>query len=321
MKSIDDLWICLCSITFMIDRRLHVLRMVRQHGTVTAAAAALHLTPSAVSQQVRALARDLGVDLLRPQGRGVRLTPEARVLLAHADTMYAQWEQARADLDAYRLGAGGPLRLCGFPSALAALLPAAADDLRREAPELRLEVVQADPGASLDLLVAGEADVAILEVSAATPATVDERFEQELLFEDPLQLVVPADHPLAARDAVALEEAVDEPWVGGPGDGSYHQIEVLTCSQVGFTPDFVHRALDWSAYLAVVGAGLGVALLPRVAVPATDRVRALPLTNRPMPTRRVLTCVRRGSADHPAVAHLRRALAASAAPHRRADGP
>lgn len=299
----------------MIDRRLHVLRMVRQHGTVTAAAGALHLTPSAVSQQVRALARDLGVDLLRPQGRGVRLTPEAQVVLAHADAMSAQWERARADLDAYRQGDRGPVRLCGFPSVLAALLPRAVADLRAAAPDVSVHVVQADPAESLDLLVAGEVDLAILEASAATPPTVDERFEQATLFEDPLQLVVPAGHPLAARDAVALEDAVDEPWVGGPPRGSYHQIERLTCSQAGFTPHFVHRALDWSAYLAVVRAGLGVALLPRLAVPADDRIRALALTNQPMPTRRVLTCVRRGSTDQPALNRLRRALVASATSH------
>ena len=300
----------------MIDRRLHVLRMVRQHGTVTAAAGALHLTPSAVSQQVRALARELGVDLLRPQGRGVRLTPEAEVLLAHADAMYAQWEQARADLDAYGQGDLGPVRLCGFPSALAALLPAAVAALRAEAPDVSVRVVQADPAASLDLLVAGEVDLALLEASAATPATVDERFAQDALFDDPLRLVVPAGHPLTARGAVALEDAVDEPWVGGPPGGSYHQIEMLACSQAGFTPNLVHRALDWSAYLALVRAGLGVALLPRLALPADDRIRALALTNQPMPTRRVLTCVRRGSADQPGLARLRRALVASAAPHR-----
>lgn len=304
----------------MIDRRLHVLRMVRQHGTVTAAAAALHLTPSAVSQQLRSLARDLGVDLLRPQGRGVRLTPEAQVLLHHADALYARWEEARGDLDAYRHGDRGPLRVCGFPSVLAALLPSATEHLRARAPALRLQVVQADPGESLDLLVAGEADLALLEVSAATPATVDERVEQEQLFDDPLQLAVPADHPLAGRDAVALADAIDEPWVGGPANGSYHQIEVLTCSQAGFTPDFVHRALDWSAYLAIVGAGLGVALVPGLAVPFSDRVRALRLTDRPTPNRRIVTCVRRGSGDQPAIARLREALATSALPHRQDTG-
>ncbi len=300
---------------FMIDRRLHVLRMVRHHETVTAAARALHLTPSAVSQQVRALAHELGVDLLQPRGRGVRLTPEGSILPAHADRLYARWEQARGDLDAYRVGERGPLGLCGFPSALATLLPVAAQRLRHQVPALHLEVVQADPRASLDLLVAGEVDLAVLEASHATPTIIDERFEHQLLFHDPLALVVPAGHALAGQGQVALEHTADEAWVGGPPGGSYHQIELLACTQAGFTPNFVHRALDWSAYLAVVRAGLGIALLPRLAVPDDDRLQALTPTNTPLPTRRILTYVRRGSQDQPGIHRLRQALHEAAAPH------
>jgi DNA-binding transcriptional LysR family regulator len=295
----------------MIDRRVHVLRMVRQHGTVTSAAHALHLTPSAVSQQIRALAGHLDVDLLAPSGRGVRLTPAAHILLDHADRLYAAWEQAQADLDAHRLGDRGPMRLCAFPSALVALLPATASRLQQGDPPLQLEVVQADPTESLDRLVAGDVHLAILEASPAIPATTDERFHQELLFDDPLRLVVPIDHRLGDRGLVALADTTDEDWIGGPAGGSYHQIELRTCHQAGFTPRFVHRALDWSAYLAVVEAGLGVALLPRSAVPASGHVHSLALTDTPEPTRRVLTCVRRGSQDYPAIRRLREALEAS----------
>jgi DNA-binding transcriptional LysR family regulator len=299
----------------MIDRRVHVLRMVRQHGTVTAASQALHLTPSAVSQQVRALARDLDVDLLQPVGRRVRLTPAAEILLDHADRLYAGWEQAQADLDAHRVGDRGPLVLCGFPSVLAALLPSTVARLRDGDPRSDVVVVQADPGESLDRLVAGDADLAILEAGSDSPASTDERFRQELLFDDPLQLVVPLGHPLAGQDPVALVDALDDDWVGGPAHGSYHQIMLLACRRAGFTPRFTHQALDWSAYLAVVEAGLGVALLPRLAVPPTGRVRALSLTDVPVPMRRLLTCVRRGSEDRPAIRRLRDALQEGAAPH------
>lgn len=298
----------------MIDRRLQVLRMVRQHGTVTAAAAALHLTPSAVSQQLRGLARELDVELLRPVGRRVRLTPAAEVVLEHADRLHAQWEQARADLDAHRRGDVGALRLSGFPSALAALLPQAAAALQSDDVPIALSVVQADPAEALDLLVAGDVDLAILEASPTTPASTDERFETALLFDDPLQLVVPEDHALAGRSEVGLAEAAEERWVAGPEGGSYHHIMLQACARAGFTPAFAHRALDWSAYLAIVDAGLGVALLPRLAVPSAGRVRALALTDDPPPTRRVLTCVRRGTERQPAVRRLRDALHASAGP-------
>lgn len=300
----------------MIDRRLHVLRALRQHGTVTAAAGSLNLTPSAVSQQLRALARDLGVELVQPLGRGVRLTPAAEVVLEHADALLVRWEQAQADLDAHRLGARGPVRLCGFPSALVALLPAVADELRRTAPDLRLEVIQADPSECLDLLVAGQVDLAILEASPTTPATDDDRFEQQLLFDDPLQLVVPADHPLASRRRVVLADTVGEPWVGGPVGSSYHAIVLLACGRAGFVPTFNHRALDWSAYLAIVGAGLGLALVPRLAVLPSDRVVHVPLEDEPAPIRRVLTCVRRGSRQQTLIRSLHQALEVAADPHR-----
>ncbi|WP_316311682.1 LysR family transcriptional regulator, partial [Clavibacter michiganensis] len=107
----------------MIDlRRLHVLRAVAHYGTVTAAAGALHFTTSAASQQIRQLARELGVDLLEPQGRGVRLTPAAESLLAHADAIQARWEQAELDLRADHGAPAGLLRVSGFPVAVSVLL-------------------------------------------------------------------------------------------------------------------------------------------------------------------------------------------------------
>lgn len=295
----------------MIDRRLHVLRMLRQHGTVTAAAHALHLTPSAVSQQLRSLAHDLDLELLVPEGRRVRLTPAAGVVLEHADRLHVEWERARADLDAHRAGGRGPLRLSAFPSVLAALLPEVVHQLHDEG--LAVEVVQADPAESLDLLVAGEIDLAVLEASHAAPPTADPRFEQRELFDDPLELVVPPNHPLAARGSpVSLAAAVNEPWIGGPPGGSFHQIEQLACAQAGIAPTFVHRALDWSAYLAMIRAGLGVALMPRLAVDPSQPVHHLPLADHPMPVRRILTCVRRGSGEQFNVRRLRDALSKAA---------
>ncbi len=295
----------------MIDGRLHVLRMLRQHGTVTAAAHALHLTPSAASQQLRSLARDLDVELLVPEGRRVRLTPAARVVLEHADQLWSDWERAQADLDAHREGGRGPLRLSAFPSVLAALLPEVVHHLHRHG--LALEVVQADPAESLDLLLVGEIDLAVLEVSPATPATADPRFEQHKLFDDPLQLVVSPTHPLAEWSApIALAEAAEQPWIGGPPGGSFHQIELLACAQAGIAPTFVHRALDWSAYLALIGCGLGVALMPRLAVDASQPVRHLPLADEPLPTRRIVTCVRRGSGERLNMRRLREALLSAA---------
>src|SRR5262245_22574183 len=143
----------------MIDlRRLHVLRMLDEHRTVTAAAAALHLTPSAVSQQIRLLGRDVGVELLERVGRGVRLTPAARALRGHADRLYTEWERVLAE--ASGAPAGGVLRLCGFPTALAALLAPAASELRDAG--VAVELVEAGNAECFALLLAGDADVAVV---------------------------------------------------------------------------------------------------------------------------------------------------------------
>jgi DNA-binding transcriptional LysR family regulator len=293
----------------MIDlRRLHVLRMLDEHGTVTAAAAALHLTPSAVSQQIRLLGHDIGVALLERVGRGVRLTPAARVLIGHADRLYADWERVLADASA--APAGGALRLCAFPTALAALLAPAAAELRDT---LEVELAEAGNAECFALLLAGDADIAVVLPAPDAPPRDDPRFDQQPLLHDPFDLVVPADHPLASADAVDLTAAADEPWIGADrGDDS--AIVLAACSAAGFAPRIAHDAKEWNGVVALVSHGFGVCLMPRLApIPAHHRVVRIPLRGTPAPSRVVLTCVRRGSRGQPAIARGLAALAAVAA--------
>ncbi len=140
-----------------------MLRLVHQYGTVTSAAEALHLTPSAVSHQLRELARELKVPLLEPQGRKVRLTPAAHLLIEHADGLLARWEEALADLESHRAGAAGPLRMCGFTTAVGGLVAPAAGALLRDDPDLRVEVRECDTDVAVGLLAAGEIDIAVIE--------------------------------------------------------------------------------------------------------------------------------------------------------------
>jgi DNA-binding transcriptional LysR family regulator len=298
----------------MIDlRRLHVLRMLDEHGTVTAAAAALYLTPSAVSQQIRLLGRDLGVELLERVGRGVRLTPSARVLLGHADRLYADWERVLAEASA--APAVGALRLCAFPTALAALLAPAAADLRDT---LEVELTEAGNAECFALLLAGAADIAVVLPAPDAPPRDDPRFDQQPLLHDPFDLVVPAGHPLASADALDLAAAADEAWIGADrGDDS--AIVMAACSAAGFAPRIAHSAKEWNSVVALVSHEFGVCLMPRLApIPAHHRVVRIPLRGSPAPSRTVLTCVRRGSRGQPAIA---RGLAALAAAGRRSPLP
>ncbi|MEU0742096.1 LysR family transcriptional regulator [Streptomyces sp. NPDC006134] len=286
----------------MIDlRRLHVLRAVAHYGTVTAAAHALHVTPSAASQQIRQLARDLGVGLLEPQGRGVRLTPAAESLLAHADAIQARWEQAELDLRAERGTPAGPLRLTGFPVAVSVLLAPVAARLRERHPGLSVRIREAGVPESFDLLFEGESDLAVVETTPRNPPRGDARFDQRPLLDDPFDLVVPEDHPLAGRDRVGLAEAAHESWIAPVPESPCRPHVMSACGAAGFTPDVIHHALDWNVTAHLVAHRLGVALIPRLARTAPH----LPIVRVPCagrPHRKLLTCTRRGGHRRPAVA-------------------
>ncbi|MQA88078.1 MAG: LysR family transcriptional regulator [Streptosporangiales bacterium] len=296
-------------------RRLQVLRMVDRYGTVTAAAVALHLTPSAVSHQIRQLSRELGVALLEPNGRRVRLTSAAHTLVAHADALHARWEQAQADLDAHADGSAGLLRMCGFPSAVGGLLSRAARGLQTNFPRLTVYIAEVESAEGFDLLLSGEADIAVVVPTPESPPLDDAKFDQQPLLEEPLELLVPPDHPFARREAVALAEAAHEPWiVSAPGRSDSYQVTLVACAAAGFTPKIAHHACDSIAPL--VACGLGVALAPRLfEIPPHSAVR-VPLTGEPRPTRRLLTCVRRGSGGHPAIARGLAAVHAAADDYR-----
>jgi DNA-binding transcriptional LysR family regulator len=293
----------------MIDPRLHVLRVLAERGTVTAAAEALNYTPSAVSHQLRSLGRDLAVTLLVHEGRGVRLTPAAQILVAHADELYTRWEEMRADVLRGSDHELGTLRLCGFSTGAAALLPYAAKTVRADRPGLTVQIIEADPEECFDLLLTNDADVAVVVATDSLPPSIDPRFDQRPLLDDPLDLLVPADHRLAGWGSVPLEEAADEQWIGDRPGRPHHQLVLTACAAAGFTPAIVHRVAEWDTGAALVGAGFGVALVPRLArLPSGYPVARVPLRGDPSPARHILTAVRRGSREQPVIAAALRAL-------------
>ncbi|MFI9820389.1 LysR family transcriptional regulator [Streptomyces sp. NPDC052013] len=285
----------------MIDlRRLHVLRAVAHYGTVTAAAQALHFTPSAASQQIRQLARDLGVDLLEPQGRGVRLTSAAESLLAHADAIQARWEQAELDLRADHGAPAGLLRVTGFPVAVSVLLAPMAARLGERHPRLSVRILEAGVPQSFDLLFEGAADLAVVEATPHNPPLSDTRFDQQPLLDDPFDLVVPEGHPLAGRERIDLAQAAHEPWIA-PVPESPCRLHVMSaCGAAGFSPDVVHHALDWNVTAHLVAHGLGVALIPRLAH-LTPHLPIARVRCTGDPHRKLLTCTRGGGHTRPAV--------------------
>ncbi|ANH38973.1 HTH-type transcriptional regulator GltC [Nocardioides dokdonensis FR1436] len=296
----------------MIDHRLRVLQVVADRGTISAAADHLGYTPSAVSHQLRTLGRDLGVRLLEPDGRRVRLTPAALTLLARSTDLHALWEEIRTDVLGTSLTGIGHLRLAGFSTAASVLLPSVATAVMRAHPRSTVRILEADPEVCFEMLVADRADLVVVVATDVLPSIDDPRFEQQPLMEDSLDLLVPGGHRLAVRSWVSLTEVAGEPWIMDRPGRPYHHMVSTACAAAGFTPHQVHEVTEWDTGAALVAAGFGVALVPRMArLPADDGLVRVPLRGAATPVRHVRTGVRRGTAGQPEIAlaleELRRA--------------
>ncbi|MER5325404.1 LysR family transcriptional regulator [Streptosporangium roseum] len=184
----------------MIDtRRLRTLRAVADHRTVTAAAAALHLTPSAVSQQLVALEHEVGHRLLERDGRGVRLTSVGRILLGHANEVLAQLERAGADIAAYTTGTAGEVKVASFATAIGLVVAPAVGTLRDKEPGIQVRVLDAEGDQSLTMVLDGVVDVAVAVEYRGAPAEDDRRLSRIPLYSEPFDVVLPRGHALADR--------------------------------------------------------------------------------------------------------------------------
>ena len=256
----------------MLDlRRLRLLRELNERGTIAAVADALQFTPSAVSQQLALLEREAGVPLLERAGRGVRLTDAALMLVDHADALLERSAIAEADLAAAAGTVAGRGRIAAFQSVMLKLAIPAAHALARQAPRLRCELIESEPEESLPALALGDIDLALGDEWQRQSRRLPEGTQRHDLFEDPVDIVMPARHPLARRykRTVPLSALAGETWASGhPGMG-WEEMTYSTCRELGgFEPDIRHRANDANVTLAVVARGLGVALLPDFALPA-----------------------------------------------------
>jgi DNA-binding transcriptional LysR family regulator len=261
----------------MLDpRRLRVLREVAARGSFAAAAEALSFTQSAVSQQVAALEREAGTRLVERGVRPVRLTDAGRALLAHAEAVLARLDEAEQELGEIARLRRGRLRLASFPTAIATLVPRAVALFNQRHPDVDLTVIDDHGQGLIPRLARWELDLALIYEHEALPEP-DVELERTHLLEDPFDLVVPDGHPLAARASVALEELAGEIWIGGAPDSAYGAIVLHSCRAAGFEPRFAFGSDDYNAVQAFVAVGLGIAILPHLALifvrPGLHRVR------------------------------------------------
>jgi DNA-binding transcriptional LysR family regulator len=288
--------------------RLRLLREVELRGTIAAAARALALTPSAVSQQLVVLEREAGTPLLDRSPRGVALTGAGHLLAQHAAAILDQLAEARADLD--RLGgeAGGPVTVATVASAAATIVSSAASRLVHTHPGIDLRVIAAEPNRSVALLAAGDADVAVVDEYDYVPLALPDYVLVTELMTEPL-VAVCAPQLLRRRSAIALDELAGFDWVMPPDDAACGTAVRAACRSAGFEPRVRWETDDMLLLVRAVAAGHGVAVLPRLAV-ADDAADVVVHALRAPVLRRRLTAIVRASARaRPIVREVLSALA------------
>ncbi|MFI6513528.1 LysR substrate-binding domain-containing protein [Streptosporangium sp. NPDC050855] len=290
--------------------RLRLLRELKHRGTLAAVATALSYAPSSVSQQLSLLEGEVGVQLLEPVGRRVRLTPQAEILVAHTEAILERLERAEADIATSLTDLTGTLRIASFQTAAFTLVPTALGLLRDIHPHLRVHVTQQEPQKALPALHARDFDVVIAEEYPGDPSPRPAELEQEDLLEDPLYLALPdqAGGADAHSPAAALRSLADRPWVMEPEGTAARRWAMTLCRSVGFEPDVRFETADLLLHLRLVEQGYATALLPGLVW--NGRPPAVPLRRLPrgQDTRRVFTAVRRGRSRHPAIQACRHAL-------------
>ncbi|MFJ8844071.1 LysR family transcriptional regulator [Streptomyces cyaneofuscatus] len=280
-------------------RHLRVLRAVATTGSFSAAARELGCTQPAVSQQMKALESSAGTTLLIRTGREMRLTQAGEALVRHASGILAGLTAAEEEVAAIAGLRAGRVRLVSFPSGSSTLVPGALAALRAEHPGTRVSLVEAEPPRSVGLLRDGECDIALAFRYGTTGGEWDDLVVRPLLT-DRLIGLVPDGHRLADAESVSIGELADESWIAGCPRCRRQLVEV--CEEAGFTPRIDFATDDYPAVMGLVGAGLGVAVLPELAVESVRPKGARTVAVEPAIEREIVALTLPDLARVPAVA-------------------
>ncbi|MFI6742212.1 LysR family transcriptional regulator [Nonomuraea sp. NPDC050451] len=293
----------------MLDlNRLKALHAVHVYGSVGAAADALMVTPSAVSQQIAKLERETGARLMERNGRGVRLTDAAGLLAEHAERILALVETAEADFEALRGEVVGRLNIAAFPTAVRGLMPGALVSLRERHPDLWVQLSEREPERVVREVSRGELDLGVIQDWLNRPMALPDGLSRATLLDDVADIAVPADHPLAHSRELELAQLRDDHWISGSPGTVCHDWLVFTLRNASVEPVIACMADEYPTQLALVAGGLGCAIVPRLGrdcVP--DGVRLVPI--RPRQTRRIYAVWRTDAARRPAIRAMVEALA------------
>lgn len=284
-------------------RHLRVLRAVATTGSFSAAARELGCTQPAVSQQMKALENSAGTPLLVRTGREMRLTQAGQALSRHASGILAGLTAAEEEVAAIAGLRAGRVRLVSFPSGSSALVPAALAALRRDHPGTRVSLEEAEPPRSVELLREGDCDIALAFRYGDGPAEDAEEWADLVvrpLLADRLVGLVPAGHRLDRENATAgIGELADDPWIAGCPRCRSQLVEV--CRSAGFSPRIDFATDDYPAVHGLVAAGLGVAVLPELALESVRPKGVRAVTVEPAVRRQIVALTLPDLAQVPAV--------------------
>jgi DNA-binding transcriptional LysR family regulator len=286
----------------MIDLAALVsLRAVDTHGSVVAAADALGYTPSAVSQQVKRLERQVGVDLLERVGRGVMLTGAGRQLVDTGDRLLSDLEGLESSLLRDTGRVAGHLRVAAFSTAMRGRVAPSVRALLDTHPDLTLTLAEHEPWDTVDLVATGQVDLGVVHRWGDVPLEVPDHVVATSVGRDVADVIVPREHRLAGRTRVSPHDLLDEAWIATPEGTICRQWLRRMYDGTGRLPRIAHVARDFDSHLALVCAGLGIALVPRLGrSPLGDDIVAV-AAHRPTPTRELMVLHRGSMGESPAV--------------------
>lgn len=282
-------------------RRLAVLGAVAQAGGVLAAATVLRLTPSAVSQHIARLEAETGVALLDRSRLGGRraagLTPAGRLLAAHARRLAETLATAERDLAALTGQVTGPVSVGAFPTAIRHLVAPAVTALAATNPNIEVRIRQLEPEPGLAALQAGSLDLLIVEAEVADPPTNLPGLRATRLLDDPYRIAFPKQWAPVA----GIEALLARPWIDGPAGSAAHRTLDRIAAHHDTVLNRTHECLEFSAALAIVAAGLAVAVIPVLALP-THGPAEVEVLNEPNVGARRIDMVHRRSRHEPSPA-------------------
>jgi DNA-binding transcriptional LysR family regulator len=251
----------------MLDvRRMRILREVASRGSFSAAAEALAYTQSAISQQIAALEREVGTKLVERNARGIRLTDAGEALVRHTEAVLANLAEAEAELEAIAGLRGGRVRLASFQTAGSALVPQAIAAFRRRHPGVELSMIEAEPDEAIPALRAGDLDVALVVEPNGITEEPGHGLDRTELLDDPMYVALPLDHELCKRVRIRLKDLAAEQWINPPLTYPCSGFVTRACAAAGFEPHIAFETEDYGAVQGLVAAGVGIALIPELAL-------------------------------------------------------